>query len=91
MNEIKVIVPSDWRLLVYTLEQIGLKVYEIFVFTPKKSKLKILPKKIACPKRTFSENYLSNRQAGRVLAKSLPVRLSKGNSMNEWDKGHCTI
>ena len=41
------------------------------VITPKKSKLKILIEILAYPKRRFSRNYRSKRQAGRVLAKSL--------------------
>ena len=41
------------------------------VITPKKSKLKNHLEIFACPNRRFLGNYLSTRQVGRVLAKSL--------------------
>ena len=44
------------------------------VITPRKSKLKNLHRK---PNRRFLGNYLSKRQVGRVLAKSLLPHLSE--------------
>ena len=41
------------------------------LLSPKIQNRKFFIKKFACPKRRFSGNYLSKRQAGRVLAKSL--------------------
>ena len=57
----------------FTLQQCPFRwlVRKIFGYYPKSQNLKILIEIFACPNWRFFGNYLSKRQVGRVLAKSL--------------------
>ena len=45
----------------------------IWLLHSKSQKWKIIIENFACPNRRFLGNYLSKRQVGRVLAKSLDI------------------
>ena len=92
-NVLQIVIPTTLNSLLCQKGQITLPFSHVLedgsfrkylVINPKKSKLKILHRNFACPKRRSSDNCLSERQAGWVLAKYVvgyiwPLALTEAN------------